>query len=579
MIRSDVFDDIYFSPDDGMAETRHVFIDGNHLPGGWAGRDWFTVAETGFGTGLNFLSAWDVFDRTAERGAVLDYLSYERYPLSAAQIESALEPWRGDFGGRLERLLRAYPLRVPGWHRLDFGSVRLTLVFDDVNLAMPRTVVPRGVDAWFLDGFAPAKNPQMWSDTVFDQMARLSAPGARFASFTAAGAVRQGLGRAGFHVEKRKGYGRKRDMIAGYFFPHRVPVLIKRPGRVAIVGGGLAGSACARALRGRGIDHVVFERRDALTEAELSAGADFSGLFNPRFSARRGPESDFYSAGFAMAARTLPHRRTGSLHLINNDDKAKRFSSCIESWGWPAMGGSGAHMAILDAAQASDVAGVRLPTGALFLPESGCIAPVELIGDGLAGSTVRYGGTLDDPSAFDAVIYACAAGVRDIPALSDLPVHTVRGQVALTRSAGLSGALKVNLCYGGYITAAHAGRHTLGSTFQKWLDHTDILEQDNLDILTRLAEAVPGIGIAPGDVIGARAGLRSAAPDHVPMIGRVTDNVYVSTAHGSHGVVSTLIGAHLIADMMEGGIFSLPDDSVNHLNPNRFKDKERKKRE
>lgn len=573
MIRSDIFDDIYFSPDDGMAETRHVFIEGNHLPDGWAGRDWFTVAETGFGTGLNFLTAWDVFDRTAGRGAVLDYLSYERYPLSAAQIESALAHWRGDLGGRLEQLLRVYPLRIPGWHRLDFGHVRLTLVFDDVNLAMPRTVIPRGVDAWFLDGFAPAKNPQMWSETVFAQMARLSAPGARFASFTAAGAVRQGLERAGFHVEKRKGYGRKRDMIAGHFSGVSSSVAIKRPGRVAIVGGGLAGSACARVLRSRGIDHVVFERRDAPAAVELTAARDFSGLFNPRFSARRSAESDFYSAGFAMAARTLPHRRAGSLHLINNDDKGKRFSSCIESWGW-----DGAHMAILDAAQASDVAGVAVPTGALFLPESGCITPVELIGDGLAGSAVQYGRTLNDPSAFDAVIYACAAGVRDIPALLDLPVHTVRGQVALTRSAGLSGALKANLCYGGYITAAHGGMHTLGSTFQKWLDHTDIIEQDNIDILARLVDAVPAIGIGRGDVIGARAGLRSTAPDHVPMIGHVGDNIYVSTAHGSHGVVSTLIGAHLIADMIEGGMFSLPNDSVNLLNPNRFKNRAEKKR-
>ena len=171
-----------------------------------------------------------------------------------------------------------------------------------------------------------------------------------------------------------------------------------------------------------------------------------------------------------------------------------------------------------------------------------------------------------------------ARRVRDIPALSDLPVHTVRGQVALTRSAGLSGALKANLCYGGYITAAHGGMHTLGSTFQKWLDHTDIIEQDNIDILTRLVDAVPAIGIGRGDVIGARAGLRSTAPDHVPMIGHMGNNIYVSTAHGSHGVVSTLIGAHLIADMMEGGMFSLPNDSVNLLNSNRFKNRAEKKR-
>ena len=189
-LRSALFDDIYFSAADGLAETRHTFLAGNDLPAAWDGRPVFTIGETGFGTGLNFLAAWTLFAETARPGQRLHYVSVEKYPLARDDIARALAPWAGLFGGRLGDLLRLYPLRVPGFHRVLFGDgVALTLVFDDVNDALPGLDAPRGVDAWFLDGFAPAKNPDMWTDALFAQMARLSRPGATAASFTAAGTV------------------------------------------------------------------------------------------------------------------------------------------------------------------------------------------------------------------------------------------------------------------------------------------------------------------------------------------------------------------------------------------------------
>src|SRR5688500_13055850 len=136
--RSAQFDDIYFTADDGLAETRHVFLAGNNLPEAWSNRDRFTIAETGFGTGLNFLETWTRFEKTADSGAILDYVSFELYPWSAKEIRESLSHWSGEFGGRLEKLVRSYPLRIPGWHRVDLGPrVRLTLVFDDVNAALP----------------------------------------------------------------------------------------------------------------------------------------------------------------------------------------------------------------------------------------------------------------------------------------------------------------------------------------------------------------------------------------------------------------------------------------------------------
>lgn len=214
VLRSERFDDVYFSAEDGLAETRHVFIEGNNLPGAWAGRERFVIAETGFGTGLNFLTAWKLFKETAGPGQRLDFISFEQFPLGPEEIREALEVWGDELKEEIEVLLRRYPLLIPGFHKIVVDEyVSLLLVFDDVNRALPG--LDAKVDCWFLDGFKPASNPEMWTETVFENMARLSAPGASFATFTAAGFVKRGLQDAGFTVTKVPGFGRKREMLVG----------------------------------------------------------------------------------------------------------------------------------------------------------------------------------------------------------------------------------------------------------------------------------------------------------------------------------------------------------------------------
>ena len=214
--RSEIFDDIYFSPADGLAETDHVFIKGNNLPEAWKGRESFTVAETGFGTGLNFLSSWKIFEETAQAGQSLHFISVEKYPLSAEKIALYLQKWDEFFEGRLARLCEAYPVPIPGFHRIQISpAITLTLVFDDANAALPR--LDAQVNAWFLDGFKPSSNPDMWSEKLFSEMNRLSAPGATLATFTSAGFVRRGLAAAGFEVQKVPGFGTKREMSVGVF--------------------------------------------------------------------------------------------------------------------------------------------------------------------------------------------------------------------------------------------------------------------------------------------------------------------------------------------------------------------------
>lgn len=214
-IRSKEFNDVYFSTEDGLAETRHVFLDGNDLPGAWDGVQRFLIVETGFGTGLNFLAAWKLFNETSAPGQELNFISFEKYPLPLADIEAALQHWiPSEFAEEFAAFQKLYPQDLTGTHDLQIAeNVHLRLIFEDVNEALP--ALDEQVDCWFLDGFKPASNPEMWTQTVFENMMRLSKGGASFATFTAAGFVRRGLRDAGFMVRKVKGFGPKRDMLAG----------------------------------------------------------------------------------------------------------------------------------------------------------------------------------------------------------------------------------------------------------------------------------------------------------------------------------------------------------------------------
>ncbi len=571
---SERFGDIYFSGEDGLAETRHVFLKGNGLPEAWRERLRFTIAETGFGTGLNFLASWMLFEATAPADAVLDYIAIELYPLSACDIREALEPWAAEFEGRLDAMLSQWPLRVPGFHRLHFPRVRLTLVFDDVNDALPQLTVPRGVDSWFLDGFAPAKNPQMWSGILYGEMARLSAPAATVATFTAAGAVRRGLAEAGFLVDKVPGFGRKRDMTVARFGGKHVPET-KRPGSVAVIGGGLAGTACAEALQRRGIETVIYE-----AGSSLAAGASGNrvGLCNPRFFAHRTPQSDFYASAYAMAARRFAGMKDigfvscGSLHLVNSNEKEKRFVSMQDKWGWDK-----AHLDILSVSEASEKAGVGLTRPSLYLADSGQVDLVALCRAYANGITVHTANSAAAQQScgglwtvggrsFDAVVLAGGPGMA---ATTALPVHTVRGQVTMVRATEKSLGLNVNLCYGGYMSAPFEGVHMVGSTFQKWLTDANLRSEDDDDNLTRLAENVPALA-GHYEIVGSRAALRLTSRDHFPVAGKLQENLFVSTAHASHGILSSLACGEVLADMMDCSPSSLSGDSLRALAPDRF---------
>lgn len=217
--RSKQFDDVYFSQEGGLAETRHVFLAGNDLPSVWQGRERYVICETGFGTGLNFLALLKMWRDTPEDGRSkhLHFISFEKYPLTHEEILRYLACWN-ELSAELEILLAVYPQELEqgcGYTMEVVDGITLTLIIGDVNEEIPK--LGTSVDCWFLDGFKPSSNPDMWSETVFSNMARLSALGAHMATFTAAGFVRRGLVAAGFEVRKVPGFGRKREICVGTY--------------------------------------------------------------------------------------------------------------------------------------------------------------------------------------------------------------------------------------------------------------------------------------------------------------------------------------------------------------------------
>jgi tRNA 5-methylaminomethyl-2-thiouridine biosynthesis bifunctional protein len=224
---SEVFRDKYFCTQNGYEECCYVADQGNNFRERFSKLDpntsgTFTIIETGFGTGLSFCCAWQLWEQCAPSSWKLHFISLELYPLSAEDLTRALNVWPA-IAVYKEALSLQYKPFTTGIHHFDFneGKTRLTIAFDDVVVALKnifeQKMAPQGADAWLLNGFSPFSNPLMWSEDVFKGMALLSHQGTTLSTFTVAVAVRQGLEAQGFVVEKIPGYGTKRHVLKGYF--------------------------------------------------------------------------------------------------------------------------------------------------------------------------------------------------------------------------------------------------------------------------------------------------------------------------------------------------------------------------
>ena len=601
---SDRYGDVYFSRDSGIAETRHVFLDQNRLATRWAALqqgEIFAIGETGFGTGLNFLCAWRLWKDMAPPGAILHYVSTELHPIAPDDLRQSLALWP-ELEPLAAQLLDQYGTLSPGWHRMVFARDRvvLTLLIGDANETLPR--LDARIDAWFLDGFAPARNPDMWSDPVFQAIASCSAPDATFATFTSAGAVKRGLVAAGFRVEKVPGYGRKRDMLRGEIATDR-PAMAQLSGREAVViGGGLAGCATAHSLAIRGWRVTLVERHPTVA---AEASGNHQGILYARISPRRNALSEFALAGYQHAVRNLAllmpqgestWQQCGLLQLAFDEDEALRLAG-VAKQGLPSQ-----LLHEIDQTEAGRLAGIPVPFGGLYFPGGGWVNPPALcralleavdvtvmpgreathLCRGHDSWSVLHQGEL--LAQAPVVVVACAVHSNRFEQTAHLPLRSIRGQVTHLPANPQSSKLRTVLCGEGYAAPQRGGMHTIGATYGNLEESVELRAVDHAENLAMLAQMSPELHQALGcdtmrlDGLDGRAACRCNVPDYLPLVGRVSSGLpglYVNTGHGSRGLITTMLSAETLASQMGNEPSPVPSDLVKAMTPQRFSRKSR----
>lgn len=530
--RSIMFDDVYFSARGGVAETEHVFLAGNGLPARWQNRARFTIGELGFGTGLNFLVAWKTF---LESGSGhLHVVSVEKFPLIVAQLREALAHYP-QLATQADQLIANYPLRLPGLHRLQFDRVTLTLGFGDVAELLPE--IDASVDAWFLDGFTPAKNEAMWSDAVFHEIARLSAPDATFATFTAAGAVKRGLQAVGFHVEKVQGYAHKRDMLVG-----------RRDGEVretpapksaAVIGGGIAGCTVARALAERGLRVTLYEKSSIAS----GASGNMAAVLYPQLTKYYTPATQWHFTGYDFMRRSLQRwgvqaHQTGMLKIAKDDDDIARLGQIRNSL---QLDPTIARW--VEADEASQLLGAPVYRPGFWFPHGTWLEPAQLCRALLAHPNItvheQHGiASLDELAAEITVI----ANAHDANALlsETLSLGLTAGQVSLLETDAV---LQAILCHKGYTISTPYGLVT-GATYDRNDLSGAVTQRNHYQNLMEMEQALPHIR---AHAVDGRTALRAATPSRLPYVGAIREGVYGSIGHGSRGMISAPLAAEVIA--------------------------------
>lgn len=561
------FGDLYFSAEDGLAETSHVFLEGNGLPAAWekraeetSGTPLFTICETGFGTGLNFLATLELWAAHRPPGARLHFISLEGYPLSASDLEKAHAAWP-----RLkpfsEELLKHYPPLVPGFHRCELADgITLTLLFGEAAQMLGSLELSGSkVDAWFLDGFAPSRNETMWSPAVFHEMGRLSGPGTTLATFTVAGAVRRGLGEAGFEVSKTPGFGRKRDMLQGLYkgapSASSLPLWYRpppppRPKRALIIGGGIAGAAATHALTRRGVQVTLIEKGPCLGSG---ASGNPAALFMPRLALGSAPTGLFHRAAYLYARAFYEALQEASgkaffdpcgvLHLGRSEREEERLRALAERQVLPPS-----HMRFLEREDASALAGIKLPAPALYFPGAGTLNPEALLGALSAKADCRFeteaahlepkesggwiarnteGGILAEA---DIVIAAAGASIMQLFPEAGLPITPVAGQVTEFAPREGSAPLKTALAADSYLLPAREGKQLTGASFDKQDLSLVPLPADREKNLTALDEWL-GSKTRPENVYSERRSLRATTPDRMPFAGPMPERAAYERAY------------------------------------------------
>lgn len=630
------FDDVYFAKHNGLAEKQQVFIEANQFSHRWrqltAGAS-FTIGETGFGTGLNFLLTWQNWLEYAPRDAKLYYYSCEKFPLKPEDLQRALNLWP-PLHRYAQQLIVQYPVLTPGFHRLSFdtGRVNLILMLGDAQDSLDELIISGDqqldqqlnnikMDAWYLDGFSPHKNQQLWTEHLLATIARLSHAETSLATYSAAALVKQGLQACGFKVKKIPGYGSKRHRLVAQFggtIPNRRQQItpwhcsVIKPSTTKhafIIGAGLAGCFTARALADKGWRVTVLEGQ------QIAAGASGNeqAVLYPNLSAYASPLTRFMLTAFLYAQsfyRTIIGQQVegqlqGILQLAHNA-KEQASQQAMFDWlsAYPDLG------QLINSSKASAIAGINLIQEGLWMPLAGWINSKQLCHyllehqaiELITNTTVTHLKLCNQQwqvagQQAEHVVIANGHQANQFSQTNYLPLKPIRGQTSVLAANSSSIQLKIPLCGAGHILPAHNRIHSLGASYG--LGEIDLKSrtEDDLFNLNQVQKSSPELNFNSSALISNWTGVRAATPDYLPLVGAVTPaddflsrfaplapnakrmiarpaqaypGLYVCAGFGSRGLTTAPLCAQWLASLINCEPQWLPTAMIRSLSPSRF---------
>ncbi|OOF44966.1 bifunctional tRNA (5-methylaminomethyl-2-thiouridine)(34)-methyltransferase MnmD/FAD-dependent 5-carboxymethylaminomethyl-2-thiouridine(34) oxidoreductase MnmC [Rodentibacter trehalosifermentans] len=638
---SNKFDDVYFSNQNGLAETDYVFLQGNQLWERWLTYEnaHFVIAETGFGTGLNFFAVTTLFRqfrRQFQHSPLkrLYFISFEKYPLNLTALQQAhsVYPQFAELCGQLQDYWQS---PIKGCQRIHFDETTLDLWFGDVaeNLPQLGDYMNERIDAWFLDGFAPSKNPDMWNENLYQQMYRFTKPMGTFATFTAASAVRKGLEFVGFEVTKRKGFGKKRECLSGQknqpkptalSAPWYLPQTAKMKKQdIAIIGGGIASLCTAISLLQRGANITLYCEDE---QPALNASGNKQGAFYPQLSDDNPLTIHFYLHAFSYGKQLLDwaikqgiefeHEFCGVALCAYNEKSAVKLKK-ISQLGLPNE-----IFEMLDTQALSEKVGLPLSCGGGFISQGAWLAPRQFVQNTFALlkkcgvkiktsqkitalSPTQFGWQVHhsqkDSTEHEVVILANGYKITEFVQTEKLPLYPIRGQVSQIPTSENLLKLKSVLCYDGYLTPADQTKssHCIGASHLR--DNTDrtFREQEQRENQQKLQQNLAQSWTQEVDTSGnlARIGIRCSVRDLAPMVGNVPNfaqqiedyhnlfnlrrrkqpipsavnfpNLFLCAALGSRGLTSAPLLGEALASLIYGEPLPLGENILQNLSANR----------
>ena len=641
---SNDFDDVYFSNDNGLEETRYVFLQQNHLLQRWQECDLrrFVIGETGFGTGLNFLAVWQCFKEFRAQYPdaplkELHFVSFEKFPVTKSDLVKAHQAWP-ELAEFAEQLHTYYPAAVPDCHRLvlEEGMITLDLWFGDIKDCMPQIWMDDHgiIDAWFLDGFAPSKNPEMWNQNLFDNMANLAKEHCTCATFTSAGFVRRGLIEAGFDMKKVKGFAHKREMIAGTLTERKAKAnhavwyartTPKEVTDVAIIGGGVASAALAMTLLRRGVKVTVYCKDE---KAAQGASGNQQGAVYPLLNEKYNSLSRFFAPGFIFARQFIEqaaeqvefdHDWCGVTQLKWDDKSEKKLNKMLTAHFPNEL------VTELNKEDTNLHVGLPINMESVHYPLGGWLCPKQLtrgLFDHFAANplfTLHCDSEVtslqqsndkqwhvllgDSVHPHQTIIVANGHRFTDFEQTKDIPATAVRGQVSHIPTTESLKKLNTVLCYDGYLTPENTKyqTHCIGASYDRRDLDLKFKESDQVENGERLHKCIPNeVWPKEADTSSnqARVGIRCASRDHLPFIGNVVrfeamqeeyknlykkrhwqrdakeipiyEGLFCMLTLGSRGLSSAPLLAETLVSQIMGDPIPLPNSVLEGLHPGRL---------